>query len=130
MRVVGFPADQTGRMPAGLDGHPHPIRTAQRHALLSAVADRVCSQAGERILVAVDGGAGSGKSTFAGELALVLGARGMTTDTSAEQVVEVATNAVLVFDGLFLHRPEFVSLWDVSVLLDADERRDEDWLSF
>jgi hypothetical protein len=37
---------------------------------------------------------------------------------------------VLVFDGLFLHRPEFVDLWEVSVYLDADERRDSEWLTF
>lgn len=158
--------------------------------MLGAVADQVCGQAGDRLLVGVDGGAGSGKSTFADELARVLGERGVAvtrsttdsfhrprrerlvrgetsadgyyldshqldriadellvpfrngatevltsafdepTDTSAECVVEVDPQAVLVFDGLFLHRPEFAPLWDVSVYLDANERRDAAWMSF
>jgi uridine kinase len=52
------------------------------------------------------------------------------TDTPLEIVTEVASNAVLVFDGLFVHRDEFAKLWDVSVFLDADERRDAEWLEF
>jgi uridine kinase len=52
------------------------------------------------------------------------------TDTPLERVTEVASNAVLVFDGLFLHRDEFAKLWDVSVFLDADERLNADWLQF
>ncbi len=42
----------------------------------------------------------------------------------------VGSQATLVFDGLFVHRPEFVGFWDVSVLLVADERRDGEWLEF
>ena len=52
------------------------------------------------------------------------------TDTPLERAIAVASNAVLVFDGLFLHRDEFAKLWDVSVYLDADERRDTEWLQF
>ena len=52
------------------------------------------------------------------------------TDTTLESVVGVPSNAVLVFDGLFLHRDEFANLWDMSVYLDADERRDVEWVQF
>lgn len=52
------------------------------------------------------------------------------SDTDLETKIIVDTSAVLVFDGLFLHRPEFVDLWDVSVFLEADERRDGEWLQF
>lgn len=177
-------------MPAGLDGNPTPIQTSERKAVLSAVADRVCTLNQDRVLVGVDGCSGAGKSTFADELANALRQRGLIairsttdsfhrprnsrlrrgatsaegyyldshqldrivkdllipfrdgadkvlvaafdepTDTPLQSMVDVASNAVLVFDGLFLHRPEFASLWDVSVYLDADERRDAEWLHF
>ena len=52
------------------------------------------------------------------------------SDTELETMIGVASSAVLVFDGLFLHRPEFAHLWDVSVVLDADKRRDAEWLQF
>ncbi len=52
------------------------------------------------------------------------------TDTVCEEIANVATDAVLVFDGLFLHRPEFAAVWDVSVHLDADERCDADWWQY
>ena len=35
-----------------------------------------------------------------------------------------------MFDGLFLHRDELVNLWNVSIYLDADERRDAEWVEF
>ena len=158
--------------------------------MLSSIADRVCSVDRHRVLVGIDGRSGSGKSTFADELASMLQERGSVvhrsttdsfhrpreerlargataadgyyldshdldrivnellipfqqgadhvvvaafdepTDTPRDHVVDVATDAVLVFDGLFLHRPEFAALWDVSVLLDADERRDMEWLQY
>jgi uridine kinase len=158
--------------------------------VLNAVADRVCSVDRRRVLVGIDGRSGSGKSTFADELAGHLVQRGRTvirsstdsfhrprkerlargatsadgyyldshdldritnelltpfresadqvlvaafdepTDTACENAVDVATDAVLVFDGLFLHRPEFGPAWDVSVYLDADERRDTEWLQY
>ena len=53
-----------------------------------------------------------------------------STDAPLESVIDVAQQAILVFDGLFLHRPEFAHLWDVSVYLVADERLDADWLDF
>ena len=184
------PSTRLSRMPAGLDGHPSPIRTLDRDAVLSAVADRVCSVERPRVLVGIDGRSGSGKSTFADELAGHLGQRGRVvirsttdsfhrpreerlaggttsadgyyldshdldrigsellnpfregadrvlvaafdepTDTACEEIVDVATDAVLVFDGLFLHRAEFAAAWDVSVYLDADERRDTEWLQY
>jgi uridine kinase len=158
--------------------------------VLTAVADRVCTQGSDRVLVGIDGRSGVGKSTFADELARELGHRELitirsTTDsfhrprderfrrgaTSAdgyyldshqldriveellipfregadevlvgafdepsdmplEEVINVGAKAVLVFDGLFLHRPEFSGLWNVSVYLDADERQDAEWLAF
>jgi uridine kinase len=52
------------------------------------------------------------------------------SDTTMEVFADVAENAVLVFDGLFLQRPELCRLWDVSVYLDADVRRDAEWLDF
>jgi uridine kinase len=150
----------------------------------------VCSVDPRRVLVGIDGRSGSGKSTFADELALHLGqrgrevirsttdsfhrpraerlARGTTSaegyyldshdldriaaellspfregadrvlvaafdepiDTACEEIVDVTADAVLVFDGLFLHRPEFAAVWDVSIYLDADERCDMDWLQY
>jgi uridine kinase len=52
------------------------------------------------------------------------------TDTPRKETADVATDAVLVFDGLFLHRPEFATVWDVSIYLDANERRDTEWLQY
>jgi len=52
------------------------------------------------------------------------------TDTPLQEVIDVTQHAILVHDGLFLHRPEFATMWDVSVYLDADERRDAEWLKF
>ena len=63
-------------MPAGLDGNPNPIQTAQRDAVLCAVADRVCTANGSRVLVGIDGRSGAGKSTFADELGSALRLRG------------------------------------------------------
>ncbi len=39
----------------------------------------------------------------------------------------VPVSAVLVFDGLFLHRPELLGYWDITVFLYADERREQQW---
>ena len=54
------------------------------------------------------------------------------SNTAVDEMSEIATTerTVLVFDGLFLQRPEFESFWNLSVFLDADERRDRDWLEF
>lgn len=45
------------------------------------------------------------------------------TDTQVEvEHFDVDPSMVLVFDGLFLHRPELRNYWDVSVLLEAEAR--------
>lgn len=177
-------------MPSGLDGNPDPIVTERRAAVLDAVADLVERCAFGRVLVGVDGRSGSGKSTFADELASVLDRRGRavvrsTTDLfhrpraermqlgatspegyrlhshqvdsivadllepfrhGAHQVlvgafdeptdrpqavtVEVPQRAILIFDGLFVHRPELLPHWDLTVMLHADRRCDAAWLGY
>lgn len=54
------------------------------------------------------------------------------TDQPLEEFCDLDTTGriVLIFDGLFLHRPEFEAWWSHSIFLDADERRDQDWLDF
>ena len=52
------------------------------------------------------------------------------SDTPVDTVVAVEPVAVLVFDGLFLQRIELADHWDITVFLDADGRRDREWLSF
>lgn len=52
------------------------------------------------------------------------------SDAPNEEDALVPSAAVLVFDGLFLQRPELNGHWDVSVFLDADERREREWLDF
>ena len=156
-------------MPAGLDGNPNPIRTTERDAVLTAVADRVCTHGSDRVMVGIDGRSGAGKSTFADELARLISQRDRHTirsttdsfhrprgerlkrgatsaegyyfdshqldrivnellipfrqgadevliaafdepsDTALESTISVDSSAVLVFDGLFLHRPEFAA---------------------
>jgi uridine kinase len=40
------------------------------------------------------------------------------TDSAVESPLELAEpNAILLFDGIFLHRPELVAAWDLSVFL-------------
>lgn len=52
------------------------------------------------------------------------------SDAPIDEVVRVPAAAVLVFDGLFLQRPELNGYWDMTVFLDADERREREWLDF
>lgn len=52
------------------------------------------------------------------------------SDTPTREHVEVPESAVLVFDGLFLQRPELVPWWTKVVYLDADHRLDQQWLDF
>ena len=59
-------------MPAGLDGNPHPISTDARDAVVGRVVDRIDALQGRPRLVAIDGASGSGKSTFADEVARAL----------------------------------------------------------
>lgn len=73
-------------MPAGLDGNPNPSSSPTRDAVLRHVADRLVGCEVGRVLVAVDGRSGSGKSTFADELAHHVRASGVpvirsTTDS-------------------------------------------------
>lgn len=49
-------------------------------------------------------------------------------DAPVENVVDgVGSDAVLLFDGLFLHRPELIGRWHLSLFLLADRRRREAW---
>lgn len=52
------------------------------------------------------------------------------SDAAMNTVATVEPVAVLVFDGLFLQRPELDGHWDVTIFLDADARRDREWLGF
>lgn len=52
------------------------------------------------------------------------------SDAPVDEVVPVPAAAVLVFDGLFLQRPELNDHWDFTVFLDADERYEREWLAF
>ena len=52
------------------------------------------------------------------------------SDRPVDEVVPVPAAAVLVFDGLFLQRPELNGYWDMTVFLDADDRREREWLQF
>lgn len=51
-------------------------------------------------------------------------------DCPARAHVDVPDSAVLVFDGLFLQRPELRPWWTAVVYLDADARLDREWLDF
>lgn len=176
-------------MPAGLDGHPDPVVTEQRDAVLAHVAGRVSACGPGRVLIAVDGRSGAGKSTFADELARKVASSGrpvvrsttdsfhrpreermrkgrcspegyfldshqhaaivdellrpfaagsrcvrtaafdVESDTAVDGYVdEVETDALLIFDGLFLQREELASFWNLTVFLVADDRCDGEWL--
>ncbi len=190
MRTACVLSGQTCGVPVGLDGNPEPVVSFERNEVLDRIAQAVLACEAPRVLVGVDGRAGSGKSTFADELAARLESenrpvvrsttdsfhrpraqrfnRGMTSgegyyldshqlelivegllrpfaageshvqtaafdepsDAPAVGHVEVGSEAVLIFDGLFVHRAEFCSFWDVSIFLEADERQDREWLTF
>ena len=53
-----------------------------------------------------------------------------SSDTSVATIVAVEPVVVLVFDGLFLQRPDLKEHWDITIFLDADVRREREWLSF
>lgn len=42
----------------------------------------------------------------------------------------VSDQAVLVFDGLFLHRPELIDHWDLSLYLRAEGQREAAWQAY
>jgi uridine kinase len=52
------------------------------------------------------------------------------SDSAVDVTSHVPSDAVLVFDGLFVHRPELAGFWDLSVLLVADVRREREWLEY
>lgn len=52
------------------------------------------------------------------------------SDTPVGEVLPVPAAAVLIFDGLFLQRPELSDHWDITVFLDADARQERRWLDF
>ena len=184
------PVDTWG-VPAGLDGNPEPITTRARTEVLSRVVELIGQIDGPRSSVGIDGASGTGKSTFADELAVRLAARGdhvvrsttdsfhrpraermrrgptspvgyyrdshdldaivaelllpfaegrstvrvaafdEPTDSPVEGLAEdIPAEAVLVFDGLFLLRPELSDHWDLVVHLTADDRREADWHAY
>jgi uridine kinase len=176
-------------VPAGLDGAHDRVSSSVRRELLQRVADAVLDLPQHpNVLVGIDGASGTGKSTFADELAEVIGAAGRsavratidsfhrprneryrrgadspdgyyldshdlnalprrlltpfstgagfyvtaTFDEPSDSPVDkpatvVPSSTVLVFDGLFLHRPELVAFWDLTVFLIADRRRAAAW---
>ena len=175
-------------MPAGLDGNSNPIVSAARTAVIADAADHVISHKHSEIplLVAIDGIDGSGKSTFADELATNLSTRpgahqivratvdsfhnprqvryrrgkgsgagfyrdshnlaelrkrlltpfrsGVGCDYStacfdepSDQPVDggtqtLAGDEILLFDGIFLCRPELEEYWDYVIHLDGRAR--------
>jgi uridine kinase len=178
-------------MPAGLDGHPDPIVSADREAVLALVSQRIAAVDKPRLLFGVDGAPGAGKSTFADEIAKRLSQLGLEiirsttdsfhrpraeryrlgptspqgyyldshdlaaitdrllhpfaegarrvqvaafdeeTDMTSPMFADVTTGtAVLVFDGLFLLRPELAEHWQLTVHLQAERRREDGWRSY
>jgi uridine kinase len=88
-----------------------------------------------RVLVAVDGVDGAGKTTFADALLALLArpvVRASADDFLHRREVRYRLDAVLILDGLFLHRPELRARWDLSILLDvppevaAERQRERD----
>ena len=79
-------------VPAGLDGNANPAVSAKRTAVLNLVASEIVVAARRhgRAMVAIDGASGSGKSTFADELAATL-------EVSGNQVVRASIDS--------FHRP-------------------------
>lgn len=64
----------------------------------------------------------------AGEV--LVGAFDEPSDRPQLITAQVPATAILVFDGLFVHRPEFLPLWDLTVMLHADQRCDAAWLAY
>jgi len=52
------------------------------------------------------------------------------SDAPAPVSVDVGESAVLIFDGLFLQRPELAPFWHLTVYLEADDRIDQRWLDY
>ncbi|MGB0113770.1 MAG: hypothetical protein WBP59_11165 [Ilumatobacteraceae bacterium] len=173
-------------MPAGLDGNPDPVVSPQRTAVIEEVVSSIARSRipGRPLLVGIDGIDGSGKSTFADELAIALAAVGTTAtrasidsfhrpreqrwargrsspagfyldshdldavrqslldpytsgqghpyvtetfDEPSNQPIDaearvVGADEVLLFDGIFVQRPELATYWDLTVFLDGSAR--------
>ena len=52
------------------------------------------------------------------------------TNTPVDDTADIDGPCVLVFDGLFLQRPELTEHWNLVIYLDADARCDQAWLDF
>lgn len=61
---------------------------------------------------------------------VLIGAFDEPSDQPQPVQASVPSKAVLVFDGLFVHRPELREHWDLTVMLRADRRCGEAWLRF
>jgi uridine kinase len=69
-----------------------------------------------------DGGRGRGRVRVA--------AFDEPSDSPVDESVTVGPDAVLVFDGLFLQRPELSAYWTTTIFLEADRRCDQAWLDY
>lgn len=61
---------------------------------------------------------------------VLTGAFDEPSDEPRPVVTAVPEQAILIFDGLFVHRPELRPHWDLTVMLHADERCDAAWLGY
>jgi uridine kinase len=61
---------------------------------------------------------------------VLVGAFDEPSDTPRLRKAVVPTDAILVFDGLFVHRPELCQHWNLTVTLHADRRCDDVWLRY
>jgi len=61
---------------------------------------------------------------------VLVGAFDEPSDSARPIEALVPERAVLLFDGLFVHRAELRSYWDESVVLHADRRADAAWLGY
>ena len=174
-------------MPAGLDGNPDPMVTEARTAVIWQTIEAIASvrQPDRPTLIAIDGIDGSGKSTFADEVAAELATRGVPAlrstidsfhnprsvrwrrgqssplgfyldshdlvavqdlllkplrdgtgdysvavfDEPMDQRVEIEPvpvrgDELLIFDGIFVQRPELSEYWDLTIWLDGQQRVD------
>jgi uridine kinase len=177
-------------MPAGLDGARDRVDSKTRTEVVRGVAAEIVALPRRRpnLLVAIDGASGTGKSTFADEVAEELATGGHQVvrasidsfhrprsgryrrgtdspegyyldshdldalqerllmpfgtgaatyvtavfDEPSDSVVAandqpVPSRAILIFDGLFLHRRELIAHWDLTVFLIAEGRREMAW---
>ncbi|MDQ6910022.1 MAG: hypothetical protein M3Z84_04440 [Actinomycetota bacterium] len=65
-----------------------------------------------------------------GESEVLLAAFDEPSDTASRETAVVHEPTALIFDGLFLQRPEFERFWDQVIFLTADARVDARWMEF